>query len=103
MRTRLLLHVVDASAGVEAALDGARAVVDELRRYRPELASRERWLVLNKMDLVPPSEHASLHASFVSEFGEPVHLVQALAGKGCREICGAAMTWLEALPPEGRP
>ena len=101
MRTHLLLHLVDASDGVEAALAGARAVVDELERYRPELASRERWLVLNKMDLVPVPEHAPLRDAFRSEFGEPVHLVQALAGKGCRELCGEAMTWLEALPGEG--
>ena len=94
-RTRLLLHVVDASAGVEAALAGARTVAGELRRYRPELANRERWLVLNKTDLVPAPEHAALRESFASEFGEPVYLVQALAGAGCRELCGAAMTWLE--------
>ena len=101
MRTHLLLHVVDASAGLPAALAGARAVVDELERYRPELATRERWLVLNKMDLVAAPEHAALRDAFRSEFGEPVHLVQALAGEGCRELCGAAMTWLEALPEEG--
>ena len=95
MRTRLLLHVVDASTGARSALDAARAVIDELRRYRPELASRERWLVLNKMDLVPEAEHERLRRSFVSEFGGPVYLVQALAGHGCRELCGAAMSWLE--------
>ena len=103
LRTRLLLHVVDAAAGVQAALAGARAVADELRRYRPELAARERWLVLNKMDLVPAAEHAALRESFVREFGEPVYQVQALAGRGCRELCGAAMTWLECLPPEHDP
>ncbi len=103
MRTRLLLHVVDAAVGVQAALADTRTVVDELRRYRPELASRERWLVLNKMDLVPPSEHAAIRESFVSEFGEPVYPVRALEGEGCRELCGAAMTWLEHLPAEATP
>ena len=102
-RTRLLLHIVDAAAGEPAALADARTVVNELRRYRPELASRERWLVLNKMDLVAPSEHAAIRESFVAEFGEPVYQVQALAGKGCRELCGAAMTWLEEVPPEAKP
>ena len=100
MRTRLLLHVVDASAGPEAALAAARVVEGELRRYRRELANRERWFVLNKMDLVPRDEQAALRASFVAEFGEPVFLVQALAGEGCRELCGAAMTWLEARASE---
>ena len=100
MRTRLLLHVVDAAAGRKAALEGARAVVGELHRYRPELAGRERWLVLNKMDLVPRAEHAVLRDAFASEFGEPVYQVQALAGHGCREVCGAAMDWLERVARE---
>ena len=103
MRTRLLLHVVDASAGPEEALAGARTVVEELRRYRPELAGRERWLVLNKMDLVPTTEHDALRDTFAAEFGEPVYRVQALAGPGCREVCGAAMSWIEDLSEEGSP
>ena len=103
MRTRLLLHVVDAGVGVRAALASARAVAAELRRYRPELASRERWVVLNKMDLVPPSERAALRDAFASEFGEPVYQVQALGGKGCRELCADAMRRVEDGPsPEGR-
>ena len=103
LRTRLLLHVVDAAVGTRTALAGARAVEAELRRYRPELASRERWLVLNKMDLVPPSERAALHETFVSELGEPVYRVQAIDGKGCRELCADVMTRLEGLRPEGGP
>ena len=95
MRTRLLLHVIDPSPGLEAAVTGARTVAGELERFSPELAARERWLVLNKLDLVPRTEHARLRGRFEREFGGPVHLVEALAGHGCREVCGAAMTWLE--------
>ena len=106
LRTRLLLHVVDAAVGGPAALASARAVAAELRRYRPELAGRERWVVLNKMDLVPPSGRAALREAFAAEFGEPVYQVQALAGKGCRELCADAMRRLEdgsdgSPPPEG--
>ena len=105
LRTRLLLHVVDGAVGAAAALASARAVAAELRRYRPELAARERWVVLNKMDLVPPSGRAALREAFAAEFGEPVYQVQALAGKGCRELCADAMRRLEdgPPPPEGRP
>ena len=102
MRTRLLLHIVDASAGAETAFAGAGVVAGELERYRPELAARERWLVLNKMDLVPQAEHERMRERFRGELGVPVHLVQALPGHGCRELCGAAMTWLEAHPPSER-
>ena len=94
-RTRLLLHVVDAGTGVRAALAGARAIVGELHRYRPALAARERWIVLNKMDLIPLSEHAAFGEALAAEFGAPVYMVQASAGRGCREVCAAAMAWIE--------
>ena len=101
MRTRLLLHVVDVGVGLPAALAGARALIGELRRYRPELAARERWVVLNKMDLVPASEHTALCEAFAAELDGPVHPAQALTGLGCREVCGEAMTWLERNPAAG--
>ena len=101
LRTRLLLHVVDASVGAPAALAAAHTVAAELRRYRSELASRERWVVLNKMDLVPSSEHVALHEAFAAEFGAPVYRVQALGGRGCRELCADAMRRLEGGSPEG--
>ena len=100
MRTHLLLHIVDAGVGPRAALAGARVLVGELRRHRPELAARERWIVLNKMDLVPASEHAALRESFAAELGRPVFPVQALAGHGCRELCAEVMAWLERRPGE---
>ena len=57
-RTRVLLHLVDVSTPdpdadpVEQAVIDARAIVEELRRYDPELADKPRWLVLNKLDMV---------------------------------------------------
>lgn len=98
LRTRLLLHLVDASEGAAAAAGRARTLVAELGRYRPELAARERWLVLNKMDLVPAAGRAALRDAVAAEFGEPVYAVQAISGDGCRALCGAVMTWLEAHP-----
>ena len=56
-RTTILLHLVDA-----AALDGSdpvnnvKIIANELQKYDPELAKRERWLVLNKIDLLPEDE-----------------------------------------------
>ena len=88
LRTRLLLHVVDASAGIRSrpSPSAQRGGGTSCERYRPELARRERWFVLNKMDLVPGSERARRSARRSrSEFGQPVYLVQAIAGKGCRE------------------
>src|SRR5215813_12462179 len=57
-RTRLLLHVVDiAPADPDAdPVADARAIVRELKKFDPKLADEPRWLVLNKLDLVPEDE-----------------------------------------------
>ena len=36
--------------------DDARKLYEELKRFSPDLAARERWLALNKMDLIPADE-----------------------------------------------
>src|SRR3982751_6696508 len=57
-RTRLLLHIVDIAPmdpDADAVAD-ARSIVEELRRYDQALYDKPRWLVLNKMDLVPAEE-----------------------------------------------
>ena len=54
-RTRLLLHIVDAAPfdeGVDPVVQ-ARAIVAELKKYDPALAAKPRWLVFNKLDMVP--------------------------------------------------
>ena len=50
-RTRLLVHVVDASAGVEAAGEALATVRAELAAFSPVLAERERLVALNKVDV----------------------------------------------------
>src|SRR5690606_28685864 len=61
MRTRIMLHLVDAATAEDAdeiARDVA-AIAAELERFSPVLAARERWLVFNKIDLLPPEERAA--------------------------------------------
>src|SRR6185312_15060815 len=60
-RTRLLLHIVDLAPMDEGAdpVQDAHAIVEELEKYDPDLAAKPRWLVLNKLDMVAPEEHAS--------------------------------------------
>ena len=66
-RTRLLLHLVD-MAPVDPDADpahDARAILRELRKYDPELAARPRWLVLNKIDMIPPEEREARVLSLI--------------------------------------
>src|SRR5690606_3060902 len=52
-RCRVLLHLVDMAPldGSDPA-DNALAIVAELEKFSPTLAKRDRWLVLNKVDLL---------------------------------------------------
>jgi len=108
-RTRLLVHLVDLAPfdGSDPAAD-AVAVVGELARFSPELAARERWLVLNKTDLVSAGEAEVLEQSVCAALGMPagapgaqrVYRISALTGEGTARLCQDLMTCLEQLAAE---
>lgn len=99
-RTRLLLHLVDMLPpdGSDPA-DNAAAIERELQRFSPTLAERERWLVLNKTDLLPPDEVAQRCQAVVEALGwqGPVFRISAINQQGTRALSGAIMEHLEAL------
>lgn len=98
-RTGLLLHLVDV-----APLDGSDPVEDvktiahELEKFSAELGERERWLVLNKIDMVPEEERKSLCRDIVErlDWQGPVFEISALAKLGTRELVFAIMEVIEA-------
>jgi GTP-binding protein len=106
-RTRLLLHVVDIAPldpDVDPVAD-ARAIVKELKRYDDALHAKPRWVVLNKLDLVPPEEREARIARFVKalRWKGPVFGVAAIKGEGCRALVYAVSEWLEQHPAETMP
>jgi GTP-binding protein len=102
-RTRLLLHVVDVAPFDPEAdpVRDARAIVKELQKYDPALHAKPRWLVLNKLDLVPEDERAARAKAFVKSlrWKGPVFAVAAIRGEGCRELVFAIQDWLDANRP----
>ena len=105
-RTRLLLHLVDiAPLDPEASpVEDVRRIEAELARYSPELAGRERWLVLNKKDLLPEEEFASRRQSLIRalDWQGPVHAISAVTGEGTEALTAALMHRLVALWGEAR-
>ncbi|MEW5708348.1 MAG: Obg family GTPase CgtA [Pseudomonadota bacterium] len=106
-RTRLLLHVVDI-APLDPQADPvreARAVVQELKKYDPALHRKPRWLVLNKVDLLPPGGRDDAVRRFVRTYRwrGPTFAISALTGEGCRELAYAVMEHLEATPLDAAP
>jgi GTP-binding protein len=100
-RTRLLLHLIDVAPQDPAAdpVVDARKIIAELARYSPELAARERWLVLNKLDLLGEDEVAARCERIVEalDWGGPVFRVSALRREGTEALCHAIMDHLESL------
>ena len=101
-RTRLLLHLVDIVPPDPAAdpVADARAIAKELEKYDPQLAAKARWLVLNKLDLVPEDEREARSKAFVKalRWKEPVFGISAISGDGCRALIFAIQDWLDAHP-----
>jgi GTP-binding protein len=98
-RTRLLLHVVDACAELSGgdAVALHRAVEAELGLYSAALASRPRWLVLNKLDLLPPERREARVAELTAklDWHGPVYGISALTAEGTNRLVQDAMTFLE--------
>jgi len=98
-RTRLLLHIVDMAPfdGKEPA-DAVNAIVRELERFSPTLGQRQRWLVLNKLDLVPAPEREARCRALVEKLGwdGPVFNVSAINKDGTLTLCQQIMSYLEA-------
>jgi GTP-binding protein len=102
-RTRLLLHVVDiAPFGESDPVADARAIVKELKRYDEALYAKPRWLVINKLDLVPAEERQARIAAFVKSlrWKGPAFGVAAISGDGCRALVYAISDWLARNPVE---
>ncbi len=97
-RNRILLHLVDMAPvdGSEPA-DAALAIVRELERFSPTLAGRRRWLILNKVDLVPEGELAPRRAALLEALAweGPVYETAAISAEGTRRLCQDLMVSLE--------
>ncbi|MBV1932209.1 MAG: 50S ribosome-binding GTPase, partial [Porticoccaceae bacterium] len=89
-RTRLLLHMVDMlPVDGSEPLENARAIHRELNTFSPTLAGRDRWLVLNKVDLLPDDEVDKRCSALVEslEWTGPVYRISALANTGTEQLC----------------
>jgi GTP-binding protein len=100
-RTRLLLHLVDL-APFDPETDPvreARAIVEELRKYDEELYRKPRWLVLNKLDLIPEEERQARVDAFVKayQWTGPVYGIAAISGDNCQPLTYAIMDYVDQM------
>lgn len=97
-RTRLLLHLLDVAPLDESdPVHHARKIAEELEKFSPTLAKKDRWLVLNKFDLIPEDEREELVERLVRELDwkGKVFKITAISGEGCPDLCQAIMVSVE--------
>jgi GTP-binding protein len=99
-RSRVLLHLVDVAPhdGSDPA-ESVRAITQELELFSPTLAKKERWLVLNKVDLLP-EEEADAHCKQLLErldWQGRVFRISAISFQGTLELSEALMQEIESL------
>ncbi len=99
-RTSLLLHLVDVGPYSDSGdpVRDVRTISAELEKYSTELARRERWLVLNKLDLVPSGEREQRLSGIIEalDWQGPVFRISAITGDGAQELVHAIMDHIES-------
>ena len=77
----------------------ARAIVGELKKYSADLAKKPRWLVLNKMDLLPLEDARQRAVSIARKLKHtgPAFLISGATGEGTRELSAAVMQLIERI------
>ena len=107
-RTRILLHLVDI-APIDPDADpvrDAKAIVGELVKHDPDLADKPRWLILNKLDLIPEDDRQAAIDRFLkaykkaTKYDGPVFPITAINGEGTKPLIYAIQ---EALDQMARP
>ncbi len=96
-RTKVLLHIVDIAPmdGSDPA-ESVAALVSELAHFSPELAAKPRWLVFNKIDLLPESEGKERCAAIIKkiQWAGPYYKISAVKQEGTKQLCYDLMNYL---------
>ena len=104
-RTRILLHLVDIAPIDPDAnpVRDAKAIVGELVKHDPALADKPRWLVLNKLDLIPEEDRQAAIDKFLkaykkaTKYDGPAFPIAAINGEGTKPLIYAIQEALEQM------
>lgn len=102
-RTHLLLHIIDISMQDETLhpVDDAFKILQELKKYDESLFQKQRWLVLNKLDLVPEEEQQERCQQVIDglDWKGPVYQISAINKSGVQQLCFDLMHHIEESGP----
>jgi len=100
-RTCVLLHVIDV-APVDGTdpVDSAKTIINELAAYDPDLLNKPRWLVLNKIDMLPDEELRKQTIQHIIDglnWKEKVFTISAIRAEGTQQLCYALMQLIDEM------
>ncbi|MCO5176048.1 MAG: GTPase ObgE [Thermomicrobiales bacterium] len=99
-RTRLLLHVIDGSGGMEDRdpIQDFDIIDQELRAYSDELGDKPRFLAINKIDLPDTQVLMPLLHEALDDRVERVFEISGVTGEGVKEMMFAIYERLRDIP-----
>ncbi|QJD71489.1 Obg family GTPase CgtA [Marinobacterium sp. LSUCC0821] len=98
-RNRVLLHLVDMAPWDEVTpAQAAVTAVQELTKFSETLADQPRWLLLNKLDMVPEEELEERCQSVIDalEWDGPVYRISAINKQGLDQLVHDLQDYLDA-------
>lgn len=103
-RTGLLLHIVDVAPMDEqtSPAQEVKKIEIELAKFSDKLANQPRWLVLNKLDLLPEDQQEIVCQKIIDELDwqEAYFKISAISANGTKELCSAIMEYLAEAQEE---
>ena len=90
-----MLDVAPFDEGVDPVVQ-AKAIVAELKKFDTKLHEKPRWLVLNKLDMVPADRRDALVKDVVKrlKYKGPVFEISALTREGCERLVQSVYEYL---------
>lgn len=102
-RCRVLLHMIDIMPVDQSdPVQNALTIIDELEQYSEKLANKPRWLVFNKVDLMPQEEADEVIQQVLDALGweDEYFRISAINKQGTQELCFKLAELLESMPRE---
>ncbi len=100
-RTCVLLHVIDiAPVDDSDPIESAKTIIEELRAYNPALLSKPRWLVLNKIDMLPNEEMRQEAINKLIDglkWTGKVFAISAIRAEGTQALCYSLMQLIDEM------
>jgi GTP-binding protein len=100
-RCRVLLHMIDIMPVDQSdPIQNALTILDELEQYSEKLAGKPRWLVFNKVDLMPEEEANEIIQGVLDALGweDEYFKISAINKQGTKELCFKLAEFMENMP-----